>query len=91
MGIELDPNRQKGRKMARYVREKSGDRKNELREQENAWNALLAELDALPSLSAEEGDSASVEHDEILYGGLAPRSCHANFGPLRDYMRRRDE
>lgn len=57
--------------MGRYVRENDGDRNSELREQEKAWDALLAELDALPALPPEDGFSASVEHDKILYGGPA--------------------
>lgn len=61
-----------GEFMARYIREVHGDRNTELREQEKAWDALLAEVDALPSLSAEDGTSPSVEHDEILYGGPGP-------------------
>ncbi|MBI4605332.1 MAG: hypothetical protein HY721_25490 [Planctomycetes bacterium] len=45
---------------------------DELREQGEAWDDLLAELDTSPDVEPRDGLCASRDHDKILYGGPAP-------------------
>lgn len=55
-------------------RKRNGAKSEEeaLRKQGEAWDKLLAEVDALPDVEPRDGLCASRDHDKILYGGPAP-------------------